>query len=533
MKLFCLIFLLYSYSLFPQEIQIAPPAQEFLDYMKKYDKFPITNNGYALNYVPSPVKPYFQKKLSKAVKSFPARYDLRDSSWVTAVKDQGNCGCCWAFSVLGSIESGWLQKQYGSFDLSEENMKNCHGFEVGGCTSGNAEMAQAYLTRGSGPVAESEENYTALDKPCNHSFTPSAFITASVYVPGDIEQVKQAVLDYGGLYTSLHWDGNYYSGATHAYYYTGNSQVNHAVLLVGWDDNKITGGKKGAWIAKNSWGTAWGSGGFFYLSYYDSKALTTVVCFPERISSEYNVSVLCHDKLGRTADFGYGTETAYALVRFKAYDKMQLSKTGLMVNTENTTVSIEVYSEKRNELLLNKLGETINYKCGYPGYKVIDLQQPVHFSKNEEFFIKVTYTTPGNIYPVPFENTVEGYSNPVPVANSNWISADNKNWKEFENNLCIRAYLFPDTVFSTGITDIRLFPNPSRGAFHIEFPYPEEDDITVAFYNSDGKLLFTRKISKEKGRFFYRFAVAGLPAGVYHVKIDSPVITKTEKMVFY
>ncbi len=98
----------------------------------------------------------------------------------------------------------------------------------------------------------------------------------------DNDNLKNAVLNYGAVYVSMRWDGPQYSSsaywndATHAYYYNGSGDSDHAVAIVGWDDNyprtnfATTPPGDGAFIVRNSWGSAWGDAGYFYISYYDN-----------------------------------------------------------------------------------------------------------------------------------------------------------------------------------------------------------------------------------------------------------------------
>ncbi len=78
----------------------------------------------------------------------PATYDLRNvggTSYVTPVKNQGQCGSCWTFATMASLESSILMDGGASRDLSENNLKNYHGFDAGPCAGGNVWMSQAYF----------------------------------------------------------------------------------------------------------------------------------------------------------------------------------------------------------------------------------------------------------------------------------------------------------------------------------------------------------------------------------------------------
>lgn len=78
--------------------------------------------------------------------SLPTKYDLRENNGVTPVKDQGEINSCWAFAALSSLESNIKFKENKEYNFSENNMINCHGFELEPKAGGNIYMATAYLT---------------------------------------------------------------------------------------------------------------------------------------------------------------------------------------------------------------------------------------------------------------------------------------------------------------------------------------------------------------------------------------------------
>ncbi|MBI5218588.1 MAG: T9SS type A sorting domain-containing protein [Bacteroidia bacterium] len=535
------LFFLFCFSgSFAQELQEAPLNAEFINYFQKSVRPEFTDEGYPLNYLPPPVRPFFHKKNNeKSLNTFPAKFDWRDSNYVTSVKNQNPCGCCWVFATLASVESNWLKNHYGSYDLSEENMKDCHGFEVSGCTSGNDQIASAYLTRGSGPVPEIMDPYIPSDKPCNSGFSPVALITNAVYFPNDKDIVKQAILDYGGVFSSMFYQTVSFNSTYKTYYYSGNSNVNHAVLIIGWDDSKITAGGTGAWIAKNSWGISWGNQGYFYISYQDAKVLSDVSCFPDKMDYKTDMKLFLYDELGRTSDLGYSSNTAFGLVSYVASGKQKITKVGLIINSEDTKVDIELYSAKKGDHLFNVLSSVHEKIFLFPGYYAVDLPNPVHLNKDEEFYIKVKYYTPGYTYPVPFERAVADYADPSIENNVCWVSSNGDYWEALgknlpdrERDLCIRAYAFPDTVVEAGSPQIRIYPNPSFGFFNMDFQYNEEDEIHIELYSAIGILIYSKSFRKYPNQIVQRFDFTELAKGVYFLKVNSSKTSEEFKIVF-
>ena len=227
-------------------------------------------NVHGLGYIPPPftlprpsgqgVSPNQISQLSVT----PASYDLRTGNYMTPVKDQGSCGCCWCFATYGSLESWLLKNSSETWDLSEENLKNTSGFDWTACEGGNEYMSMAYLARSSGPVSEADDPYNPTDNISPAGLRAQKYVKSleDFFTPSDI---KTAIMTYGALYTTMYYNSSYYDSVTYCYYYNGSSDsMNHAVTLAGWDDNQpVTGAPgNGAWLVKNSWGAGWGNSGY-------------------------------------------------------------------------------------------------------------------------------------------------------------------------------------------------------------------------------------------------------------------------------
>lgn len=190
----------------------------------------------------------------------PSHWDWRDEGGVTGARHQGACGSCWAFAAAGALEGTLLVYDGRELDLSEQHALDCNpdGY---GCSGGW--MTSVYrLWRDTGALLESEVPYAGDDgRPClDQDYTPSARVEAWSSVAFTRESLKRRVL-VRPLAVAMHIypDFQFYEGGV--YSHEGSDPVNHAVTLVGWDD------ELSAWIIKNSWGTGWGEEGFAYVDY--------------------------------------------------------------------------------------------------------------------------------------------------------------------------------------------------------------------------------------------------------------------------
>ncbi len=193
-----------------------------------------------------------------------ASYDWRDHNGVTAVKDQANCGSCWAFATTGMVESAILIYDGLNRDLSEQQLVSCNN-EGYGCDGGWF-LPQHYMNPGG--ILETCMPYQASDSvPCSEaSCDKVAFIDGYDEINDSVTSIKNALVD-GPVAVAFYVydDLYYYSGG--CYSHGSASGVNHGVVIVGYDDAECSG--DGAWIVKNSWGTDFGENGFFKIKYGD------------------------------------------------------------------------------------------------------------------------------------------------------------------------------------------------------------------------------------------------------------------------
>jgi len=234
---------------------------------KKYQGFPEGPSEFG--YVDPPHDLSHIRPVREFLMAPAASWDWRTMSGVTSVKNQNPYGTCWAFAACGDLESKVLINELVAYDYSEVNIQACNPTAINCNAGGNAWMSTNYLAL-LGTVDESCNPYPG-GCPTPTCVNPScAFlkqVTEWKMIPNDVDAIKAAVMTYGPVYTSMYagipgfstYDGTYC--LTH----TGTEETNHAVLIVGFDDDMCGG--NGAWIVKNSWGASWGDNGYFYIQY--------------------------------------------------------------------------------------------------------------------------------------------------------------------------------------------------------------------------------------------------------------------------
>ncbi len=380
------------------------------------------------------------------IDNLPAAYDSRDYGYITPVENQIG-GSCWAHTAVACVEANYIKQGFGeTIDLSEYHTvwysKNGYfknntdslndGYEIkneadilgkGGNTT---DVSNAMLnfaggvlestfplksTTESGLLSEMKNDFIYEGKYISDVVLDSIKSIDYYYlknIPGTldfehdkdsprIEYVKQAVMDYGAAFISYNSDDSYYvnartSGAPTAYYNPNDISTNHAVTIVGWDDNfsrenfGVKPNNDGAWLIKNSWGTNWGDDGYFWLSYEDRTIYGVVAVFDVADKDDFE-SVYMYDGLGYNIAPYTSSGVMSAANVFVAESDIYLTKVSYG-STVDTTYTLKIYTDLPDNCTDPTQGTLAYTQSGdTAGSRYIDIEGEVNISKGTKYSV--------------------------------------------------------------------------------------------------------------------------------------------------
>jgi len=205
-----------------------------------------------------------KEKTGRTLQASPTSFDWRNQGIVSSVKDQGECGVCWAFSAAANIESQYAIQYNKILDLSEKQLLDCDSGNDG-CNGGIMDEAFRYIKNAGGIMSEADYRYSQEKSSCQFRKNRAVVTVTGWKTAGnkDEETIKKMLIQNGPVSGAVNGDNmQNYSGGIMGDSYCPSNQINHAILIVGYGESD---GQK-YWIIKNSWGENWGENGFFRLA---------------------------------------------------------------------------------------------------------------------------------------------------------------------------------------------------------------------------------------------------------------------------
>lgn len=362
--------------------------------------------------------------LASAAKELPASFDLRNvdgKKLVSSVKNQSG-GTCWTHGTMAAFEGNLLMTgtwaangESGEPNMAEYHLDWWNGFnqhhnadsdDGGGLTvhqGGDYRVAAAYLSRGGGAVRDSDaQSYTTPPEQTTDDYHYYYVRDIEWFSAGknleNIDKIKTAIKENGVIGTALAWSTSFYSNNTFYQPVSSTAGPNHAVSIVGWDDDKETqASKPGAWLVKNSWGTSWGNGGYFWISYYDKVAAQHpemgAVSFKNVERMKYS-HVYYHDYHGWRDTKKNVTEVFNV---FQSKQQESLKSVSFYTAKDNVEYTAKIYKTFQN----GQLSGEVSVKEGVienSGFHTVDLLFPVKLAANEKFYVYVYLSEGGHAF---------------------------------------------------------------------------------------------------------------------------------------
>ena len=401
---------------------------------------------------------HLKAKAPRSLVALPERYDWRDAGVITPVLDQGNCGCCYAIAAVGNFETAILIDGGPLYDFSENNVKECDWWSnntgYGSCSGGNAAMVASFLSQ-KGIAMETCDPFDPRNRICKDDCPFYFTLTGWLQISGEEipapALLKDYIYNYGPMFVAMiaangvGWPTEFstYDGS-YTLYYDGAGLLDHAVMIVGWDDTLSHAGGQGAWIVKNSWGEDWGEDGFFYIAYGSAGIGSYASTIYDWQAYDPKGEIFFHDEAGyQGTALGYGSRTGWAFSKFVPDEPMRLEQIEFWTTDAATDVDVYIYDGFNDHSLMGELASELDNTIGDYGYHTIALSSPVDVSATNDIYIVVKITNDSYNFPIALDNygpTSPGYC---------YVSPNGTSWTDVtqvsecpecvQSDVCIRV----------------------------------------------------------------------------------------------
>jgi C1A family cysteine protease len=515
------------------------------NYIDVEEEAPVATSEYK-NYIPS----------NRAQTS---SYDPRTGGSFTIpdVRDQNPLGTCWAHTAMCMVEMNLAKNgryQASVNDMSEFQtvyfMNHDWTDPLGLCTNDNFHckneddstnsLSSEWYDGGNnlayvkymmmdwvGAVSEKEytqTEYSILKKDKENAVLDDSYAMEKdaahvqdvtvVNLKEDPDVVKQLIKSRGAVGSAYYSDENYYNSTENGknYYCSKSRTTNHAITLVGWDDNyskdnftKEKPANNGAWLVRNSWGSDWGDGGYFWMSYEEASLADTAYAVEAYTKSDADNYYTYNYQYDGGISTAAGRYIGYTSVQeanvFKANGKEVLKAVSIYTNA-NYGYTIDIYknlTDSSDPLSGEKQsGATKSGTQLYEGYHTIKLGSNVSLSAGDTFSVVVTLENKnGEDAKFCYDKTFDAgwmYSSAEAKAGESFVRPSEKNsWSDLgadsKSNLRIKAYTVDDV--KTAITKIAITESEIELKAGEVYDLAEGNRITVEPADTDDSVIYS------------------------------------------
>ena len=434
---------------------------------------------------------------------YPESYNSASEGMVTSVKNQKSTSLCWAFSLASNLETSLLTRNLDYWDLSEEHLAYFWSNRVNdplGNTpddkiirtksdyhgTGNGRVASFFLSTWSGMTTEEKVplQTSAATWDSSLAYDTDVYMEDAAFSAYTVDRMKLLLMEYNSVSAMIYMDatGTYYRAGTAASSYPESGLINHAVTIVGWDDNyskenfPTASGvqNNGAWIVKNSYGSTWGNKGYFYLSYEDS-SITNLVCNTAVTSPAYPNNYFYDGASAGVNSFALSTdENGYYISNiFKAsagsgMDE-ELGEIVTAAYQDNTEFQIQIYtnltdpSDPTSGTPAYK--EAVGYTQPLAGIHTIQLETPVKIPQNTLYSIVVKIPGCSQKYFIEKSNSANSWFTVSAGIDSNqsFYSLNGETWKDAASgNFCFSLKAHTKTLGTSTVVTPSPEPTPDE-----------------------------------------------------------------------
>ena len=518
--------------------------------------------------------------------ALPEKYDLREHIDVE-VKDQMNTGSCWAFSATSAVETTLAKTKQENYSFSERHMEyatsssfldgqtNPWALNRKAGNGGYDTTAFTYYSRGNGPVLEEDmpfennENnidintmpqnssvkqvegmryfpniYKTIDKTGNIDYQDADYNSYNTYEVNNIRTaIKNHIVNYGAIVTAIYAPNS--SELYNTEYSSSNNNylnfANHAVLIIGWDDNyskenfNIKPHNDGAYIVLNSWGKNWGDNGIYYISYEDILVEANLMGITQIEDITYD-SIYQYD----TSEMWKNVKTRFGANVFKGNNDEYLTKV-MVGSISEQKCNIYLSEDNKNVDLKDRELLVSNVKLN-SGYTTVELDNPIEIKEDKQFAIIVELLD-DNYNGIGIEEPEGGFGfgNGTINEGESFISDNGKDWKDLKNednimNLSIKAFTqFEEKVLEVSDVIGRAYANIG-GDYSFDVttsPSENKNSVDVQIVKDDSDLteqfVISGNVIKGKGTTIKIVCPDNIQEGNYTVNVkldDFEIISK-------